>query len=138
MEWNIAARAFQPREKKREQEKHERQVESEIIKLYPNGEVMVINRTQLSDNNTERNVEKVRIQEEDVEQQKDKEEEIIRRRKEVDGKMRQIVKEHEEEMARLRQWIRKLEQEERKVKEGQEKEERNRLFSHLEASTGGK
>ena len=83
---NVCARAFHPREKKREQEKHKRKVESEIVKLYPNGEVMVINRTQLSDNNAERNVEKVRIQEEevdqdrleeDVEQRKDKEEEII-------------------------------------------------------------
>ena len=66
MEWNVTAKAFQPREKKGEQEIHKRQVESEVIKLYPNGEVMVINKTLSSDNKTERNVDKVRIQEEDV------------------------------------------------------------------------
>ena len=54
MEWNVAARAFQPREKKGEQEIHKREMESEIIKLYPNGEVMVISKTLLSDNNTYR------------------------------------------------------------------------------------
>ena len=90
MEWNIFARAFHPQEKKGEQKKHERRDECEILKLYPKGGVMVINGTQLSDKNAERNVEKVWIQEKEVEQdrleenvnqQKDKEEEIIGRRR---------------------------------------------------------
>ena len=66
MGWNVAAKAFKPRERKGEQEIHKRQVESEVIKLYPNGEVMMINKTLSSDNKSERHVEKVRIQEEDV------------------------------------------------------------------------
>ena len=99
MEWNVAAKAFQPREKKGEQEIHKRQVESEVIKLYPNGEVMVINKTLSSDNKTERNVDKVRIQEEDVDRRKGKEMEILRRRKEEDEKTRQVAM---EEIARLR------------------------------------
>ena len=37
MEWNVSARAFHPREKKREQEKHKRKVEGETIELYPKG-----------------------------------------------------------------------------------------------------
>ena len=72
---------------------------------------MVKNRTQLSDNNAERNEETVRIQEkevdqdrleENVNQRKDKEEEIIGRRREEDERMRQVIKEHEEGMARIR------------------------------------
>ena len=100
---------------------------------------MVKNRTQLSDNNAERNIEKVRIQEkevdqdsleENVNQRKDKEVEIIGRRREEDKRMRQIIKEHEEGMARIRQRIQELEQEERRLKNVKEKEGRIDFFPH--------
>ena len=75
---------------------------------------MVINGTKLNDKKAERNIEKVQIQEKDVDQdrleenvseQKDKEEEIISRRRKEDNRMRQIFKDHKEEMARKRQRI---------------------------------
>ena len=107
---------------------------------------MVINGTklsELSDKNAERNVEKVQIQEKEVDQdrleenlnqQKDKEEEIIGIRRKEDDRMRQIIKEQEEGMARSRQRIHELEQEERRLKDAKEKS----IFSHMEASAGGK
>ena len=58
-------------------------------------------------------------------QQKDKEEEIIGRRRKEDDKMRQIVKEHKEGMARIQQGIHELEQEERRLKDVKEKERCN-------------
>ena len=42
--------------------------EGETIELYPKGGVMVINGTKLSDKKAERNIEKVQIQEKDVDQ----------------------------------------------------------------------
>ena len=95
MDWNISARTFHPQEKKGEQKEHERMDKSETIELYPKGGVMVINGTRLSDKKAERNIEKVQIPENDVDQdrleeivseRKDKEEEIISKRRKEDNR----------------------------------------------------
>ena len=71
-------------------------------------------------------------------QQKDKEEEIIGIRRKEDDRVRQIIKEHEEEMARSRQRIQELEQEERRLKDVKEKEGRINFFPTWKPAQGVK
>ena len=47
---------FRPRGKVGEQDKHRPKVESEIMKLYPNGEVMTVIRIQPSKGSVEREI----------------------------------------------------------------------------------
>ena len=144
--WNVSGEDFKPRGKRGEQDKHTQKAESEIIKLYPNGEVklypkgevMTITRTQESEGPVERKIGKTRIQEEKVDQVIRKNIEEETRKREEDEKMRWIIKEHEEGMAKLQLRIQELEREERRLKEGKEEEEKIVFFSNLEASAGGK
>ena len=111
--------------------------EGGTIGLYPKGGLMVINETKLRDKKAERYVEKMHTRkkevnqdrlEENLSEQKDKEEETINRRREESDRMRQIIKEHEEGMARDLQRIKELEQEVRRRKSAREEEEKIDFF----------
>ena len=137
IKWNVSAGAFRPREEKGEKKNHERMEEVGTLELYPKGGLMVINETKLRNEKAERYVEKMHIQEKEVNQdrleanvseQKDKEEETINRRREESNRMRQMIKEHEEGMARDLQRIKELEQEVRRRKSAREEEEKIDFF----------